>query len=316
MQSRPESNANPLESGASVSPFFEASRLTGLESMRFSTQRRVEGSYSGRHVAKQRGGAGEFVDYREYSPGDDLRRLDWKAMGRTGRSYLKLYQDETDLRCTLFLDASGSMTQGVRRNSNGVSKLAWMQYFATAFSHLLLLGRDSAGLAIINDQFFDYLAPVASFQQRGLLHQKIASLNAQGGTDLAHGFDQLLLQAKKRGVIVVLSDFLVSSIDPTLAGVRKLRSRGWEVITIHLVHPDEERLPQGNAFRFEGLESDGVVDCHVHEIRAAYEERFQSHLRETRAALQSVGCDYHLVRTNTDYLEVLRDFLVLRSAAT
>ena len=114
--------------GAKGSVFFEPAKLGGLEKMRFSTPRRVEGSYSGWHVAKRRGGAGEFVDYREYAPGDDLRRLDWKAMGRTGRSYLKLYQDETDLRCTLVLDCSGSMAQGSRTPSDARgSKLEWMQ---------------------------------------------------------------------------------------------------------------------------------------------------------------------------------------------
>src|SRR5436190_16077303 len=115
------------------SRFFEPQKLSGLERMRFTTPRRVEGSYSGRHIAKRLGGAGEFVDYREYSPGDDLRHVDWRVMGRMGRAYLKLFQDETDLSCTLVLDCSGSMLQGDQpKSARGQSKLAWMQYFSTA----------------------------------------------------------------------------------------------------------------------------------------------------------------------------------------
>src|SRR5713226_6270243 len=92
--------------------FLDLRALSALEQMRFSTRHRIDGTYSGRHRSRQLGGAGEFVDYREYAPGEDLRRLDWKVLARTGRSYIRLYQDETNLLCTLLLDASGSMQFG------------------------------------------------------------------------------------------------------------------------------------------------------------------------------------------------------------
>lgn len=305
-------NANQSYAG---SVFFEPARLGGLEKMRFTTSRRVEGSYSGRHVSKRRGGAGEFVDYREYSPGDDLRRLDWKAMGRTGRSYLKLFQDETDLRCTLLLDCSGSMYQGSRSVSDTRgSKMQWMQFFSTALSHLIVLGRDAVGLCVVKQRVEEYLPPVASIQQRALVHQSIERLRPEGETNLANGLDGLLLQSSRRGVLLTVSDFLVPDLEPVIASYRKFRARGWEVIALHLVHPDEERLPAGNAFRFLGLEGEAAVSCQVAEIRRAYEARFQAHLKSTRAALLGVGCDYHLVSTAESYLDVLRSFLVLRSA--
>ncbi len=305
-----------MKSSASwQSLFFEPQRLSGLETMRFTTSRRVEGSYTGRHVARRRGGAGEFVDYREYSPGDDLRRLDWKALGRTGRKYLKLYQDETDLRCTLVLDCSGSMLQGARSATDlQNSKLQWMQYFATALSHVILLGRDAVGLCTVGQNVEQFLPPVASIQQRGLLHAGIESLQAKGETELAAGLDALLIQSTRRGVVMVISDFLVPQVDALVASFRKFRARGWEVIALHLVHPDEEHLPSGVAYRFQDLEGEGVVNCQLAEIRKAYEDRFQRHLTETRSALLGAECDYHLVRTSENYLDVLRSFLVKRSA--
>ena len=300
---------------ASRSIFFEPSKLSGLEKMQFTTSRRVEGSYSGRHIAKRRGGAGEFVDYREYSPGDDLRRLDWKAMGRTGRSYLKLFQDETDLRCTLLLDCSGSMLQGGRsiKDTRG-SKMQWMQYFATALSHLIVVGRDAVGLCAVRTGVEEYLPPIASMQHRALLHQSIAKLRPEGETNLAVGLDQLLLQSGRRGVLLVMSDFLVPNLESVISSFRKFRSRGWEIVALHLVHPDEEKLPEGNAFRFVGMEGDGEVNCQLAEIRRAYQERFEDHMKTTRTALISAGCDFYRIRTDESYLDVLRSFLVTRSA--
>src|SRR5690242_17881900 len=115
-----------------TSKYLDLRALTTLQHLRFSTKRRIDGSYSGRHLSRQLGGSAEFVDFREYAPGDDLRRLDWKVLARTGRPYLRLYQDETNLSCTLLIDASGSMRFGSyeRKSAHEGSKLEYAQYFA------------------------------------------------------------------------------------------------------------------------------------------------------------------------------------------
>ncbi len=236
-------------------------------------------------------------------------------MGRTGRSYLKLFQDETDLRCTVMLDCSGSMRQGAKtRGDLKGSKFQWMQYFATALSHLIVVGRDAVGLCTVREGLETYISPSSSMQQRALIHQTIEQLKPDGVTRLANGLDQLILQAKRRGVLLVLSDFLVDHLDSVVGSFRKFRAAGWEIIALHLVDPSEERLPDGNAFRFIGHERDGEVNCQLAEVRAAYQERFELHMTTTRTALISVGCDYYRIRTTEDYLEVLRSFLVTRTA--
>jgi uncharacterized protein (DUF58 family) len=296
------------------SPFFEPRKLAGLEKMRFTTPRRVEGAYSGQHIAKRLGGAGEFVDYREYTPGDDLRHVDWRVMGRMGRAYLKLFQDETDLSCTMVLDASGSMLQGsLPHGGRNPSKLAWMQYFATALSLLIILNRDAVGLAVVNDSLLQFTPPSSTYQHRMLLHEQIERLRPVGGSKLAIGLDQLLLRVRRRGVLLVVSDFLVESLEPLIGSLRKFRARGWEVIALHVVHPDEQRLPEGTAFRFYGLEGDGLIDCQSSEIRREYQARFDKHLTTTRAELLAASCDYYFASTATSYLDLLRTFLVLRS---
>src|SRR5256885_14390833 len=119
------------------SPFLDLPALAALERLRFVPRRRIEGAFSGRHASRRLGGAGEFADFREYAEGEDLRRLDWKVLARTGRAYTRLYQDETNLVCTLVLDASASMRFGA-----GGSKLEYVQYLATALSRVISRQQD------------------------------------------------------------------------------------------------------------------------------------------------------------------------------
>jgi uncharacterized protein (DUF58 family) len=303
---------------SSVSPYLESLRLTGFEKMRFTPQRQVDGAYSGRHASRRRGGSSEFVDFREYTPGDDLRRVDWKAMGRMDRAYLKLYQDETDLSCTILIDTSGSMMQGGKspRNHAG-SKLAWAQYFATALSHLIVIQRDAVGLlqgsqtAEKND--WDYLPPNCSLQQRGLVHEGIARMFPKGPTQLDDALKNLLLRVRRRGVLLLLTDFLVDDMTPILGSLRQFRMRGWETVAFHLIHPDELRLPAGNAFRFIGLEQEGFLQCQVNTLRREYETKFNQYCESVRKGVLSVGGNYHRIETSKSYLEVLRSFLVART---
>ena len=119
-----------------------------------------------------------------------------------------------------------------------------------------------------------------------LLHEHIEHLRACRRTrGSAIGLDQLLLRVRRRGVLLFVSDFLVDSLEPLVGSLRKFRSRGWEVIALHVVHPDEQRLPDGMAFRFYGLEADGLIDCQSSEVRREYQERFARHLTTTRASL-------------------------------
>lgn len=323
--------------------FLDAGAMAGLEAMRFSTRRRVDGSYSGRHVAQRQGGAGLFIDSRQYAPGDDLRRLDWPAMGRTGRAYVRLYQDETNLACLLTQDASGSMHFGARspKDPQG-SKLEWCQFFTTALSHLIVTGRDQVGMAVAcensmqgtrpsravigqngigengsgnvgsgGDTFF---RPTASPRQIRLLHEQIAGLRATGTTPLGQALQDLFLRVRRRAVLMVVSDFLVQPIDEVLRALRQFRARGWETIAVHVVHPDEQKLPDGIAYRFTGLEGEGTVDCRPGDIRQVYQKAFADHCRRVRDGLLGAGCDYRMYSTGESYLVAVRDFMIPRSA--
>ena len=281
--------------------------------MRFTTRRRIEGTYSGRHVARRQGGAGQYIDSREYAAGDDLRRLDWPAMGRTGRAYIRLYQDETNLSCVLMVDSSGSMHFGARNKfEQSGSKIEWVKYFTTALSHLIVLGHDQVGLSIANSEKLEFVTPSGSPRQLRILHDRIAAAKAFGQTDLTQSLDDSFIRMRRRGVMMLISDFLVDPLDEVLSGLRRFRGRGWETIAVHVVHPDEERLPKGVAFRFAGMEGEGNVDCRPAEIRKIYESRFVDHCARVRDGLLGAGCDYRRFSTGESYLQAVRAFLIPR----
>jgi uncharacterized protein (DUF58 family) len=299
-----------------VSPYLNLRALATLRHLRFTTRRRTIGAYSGRHRSAQQGGAGEFMDYREYVDGEDLRRLDWKVLARSGRAYVRLYVDETNLRCTLALDASSSMLFNGRRKTADEkgSKLEYARYLATAMSHVISAQQDQVGLAVMADGLRDLQPPAATQRHVTAVQARIAEMKASPKSDLAEGLQTLISRLTRRGVLLLMSDFLVDDMEKLFAAIRLYQHRRWEVVLIHLVHPMEERLPSGPAFRFEGLENDGRVDCSPMEIAAEYERRFEAHCSAVRSLGLACGCDYRRVSTATPYLQTLSSFLVERTA--
>ena len=295
---------------AARSRFLDLRALAGLERLRFVTPQQIEGSYTGRHRSRQQGGSTEFVDYREYAPGEDLRRLDWKVLGRTGKPFVRLYQDETNLLCTLAIDASGSMSFGAHR---GPSKLEYAQYLATGMSHVISRQQDQAGLAVIARGLREVMPPGSTSGHVAGIQQAIENLRTDPATDLAGGLRDLSARVSRRGVLILFSDFLVDDPQQTFAALRLFRHRRWEVVLLHLIHPDEQTLPEGLAFRFEGLENEGRVDCSPAETRRAYAQRFEAHAATVRSLALATGCDYRRVSTTTPWLQTLGGFLVERS---
>ena len=296
------------------SRFLDLPALTALERMRFGTKQRIEGAYSGRHASRQKGGSGEFVDYREYTPGEDLRRLDWKVYARTGKSVIRLYQDETNLACTLAIDSSASMLFGAadERDLTG-SKLEYAQYLATGLSHIIAGAQDHVGVAVLADQLLEATSPGGAPTHVAHVQQLIQDIVAKPSTVLAPGLQSLFERLTSRGVLMLISDFLVDDVSEIFAALRLFRHRNFEVILLHLIHPDEERLPEGAAFRFEGLEGEGHIDCSPADIRDVYEAAFAEHLSKVRTFALATSCDYRRVSLAQPWVEVLSSFLVARS---
>ncbi len=296
------------------SRFLDLRALAALQHMRFTTRHFIEGAYSGRHRSRQQGGAGEFVDYREYSGAEDLRRLDWKVLARSGKAFVRLHQEETNLLCTLAIDASGSMAFGARGPSDlHGSKLEYAQYLVTALSHVISQGQDQVGLAVLDEGLRELLPPGGTPTHVSLLQETVEHVQTRPARSMAAGLRALFERSPRRGVLLLMTDFLAEDLAEAFSALRLFRHRGWEVIALHLVHPDEERLPDGAAFRFEGMEADGQIACSPAEIRTAYRARFEAHLATVRQFALAGGCDYRRVSTAVSYLETLGGFLVERA---
>src|SRR5687768_4571148 len=218
--------------------------LSGLAHMRFATKRQIEGAYSGRHRSKQKGGAGEFVDFREYVAGEDLRRLDWKVLARTGRAYLRLFQDETNLLGMLAIDASGSMRFG-GHDGQRVTKLEYAQYLATALSHVINRGQDQVGVAVLTQQLESYVPPAGGQNHLARVQETIERIETRPTTTMGEALRDLFQRTTRRGVLILMSDFLMEDLEGVFAALRLFKHRQSEVIALHLVDPDEERLPEG-----------------------------------------------------------------------
>lgn len=296
------------------SRFLDLQALAALKRLRFTTRHRIEGAYSGRHASRQKGGSGEFVDFREYSPGEDLRRLDWKVYARTGKSYVRLYQDETNLLCTLAIDASASMKFGSKNSSDDRgSKLEFAQYLATGFSHIISHGQDQVGLAVLSENLAEAIPCGGTPTHLMHVQSTIEKIETTQTVKLAPGLKTLFERTSSRGVLILISDFLTDDLDEIFAAIRLFHHRQFEVILLHLVHPDEEELPEGSSYRFEGLEGEGRIDCSPAEIRDEYAKQFARHLAMVRTFSLAEGCDYRLVSTAQSYLSVISSFLVERS---
>lgn len=296
------------------SRFLDLRALAALAHMRFTTRHRIEGTYSGRHPSRRHGAAGEFVDYREYSGGEDLRRLDWKVLARLGKAFIRLHQEETNLLCTIAIDASCSMLFGARGPSDQAgSKIEYVQYLATALSEVISWGQEQLGLAVLDDQLRAVIAPGGTASHVAYVQEVIEGLTPRQATRMAAPLQELFQHCQRRGVLLLMSDFLVDDLEEVFGALRLFRHRGWEVIVLHLVHPDEERLPEGAAYRFEGMEDAGQVACSPADIRAVYQERFAAHVALVRQSALAGGCDYRCVSTAIPYLKTLRGFLVERA---
>ena len=267
--------------------------LTALE---FVPRALAEGVLAGRHRSPARGASIEFRDYRQFVPGDDLALVDWRVYARTDRRYLRTYEQETNIECHIFLDSSASMGFGA-----GVSKLDYASFFCAALAYLVTRGNDRVSLQIF-DERIRFHAPPGSTRRH--LHNLLHALetNAPGGrTRLAEALQRSHPLLKRRGTLVVLSDFL----DDPAAIFRALSPylhRGFHIHLFHILHPDELDLARRGLLTFRDLETGGRLIAHTEEIRAAYADAMRAHVAGLRSFATRRGIDYVLATTTSPHL--------------
>jgi uncharacterized protein (DUF58 family) len=280
------------------------SQLGGIE---FIARQVVEGFLMGLHRSPHRGFSAEFAELRAYRAGDDLRHIDWRMYGRSDRYYVKQFEEETNLRAYLLLDISESMGWS---SEPGVlpSKLWYAKHLAASLALILLRQGDSVGMAAFHDQVVERVRARGGRRQWHELARRLQPLEATGGTSAEGALRDLAVRLRRRGLVVLFSDLLVSR-DETLTALKFLRHHGHEVLVFHLVDPGERELPAASEARFYDPESGDELLVSVADIRAEYREAVRDALEEWRRELRPQSIDYEVVDTDGSLALALRAYL-------
>jgi len=283
--------------------------IARLESMAVRARVIVEGAFAGMHQNPHAGASIEFSEHKEYAPGDDIRRIDWKAAGRVDRYYIKRFEDETEMRTFLLVDASASMGYGRK----GPSKLAYASYLAAALAYLLAQQGDPAGLLVFDEGTRHYLPPRT---RGGHIRDLLAALDAvypAGRTEPGRALAHVGEMADRRSLVVLFTDLLDAPAD--LADrLRQLRSRGNDVVLFQLLDPDEVELPFDELTEFEAMEPDDARRLLVdpRDLAASF-RRESAALRERwRQICLEARVEHRFATTADPPAEVLRGFLFAR----
>jgi uncharacterized protein (DUF58 family) len=293
---------------ARLAEFLTPDDLKKISNLQVLARLVVEGFCSGLHRSPHKGFSVEFKQHRPYVHGDEIRHLDWRVFGRSDRFYIREYEEETNLRATLLLDASGSMAYG----PEGKSKLLYATRLAACLSYLMLQQQDSVGMVTFDTQVRRYIPPRAQTSHLQVLANELQGVEPGGETELADVFHDLVPRLHRRGLIIILSDCF-GDVSGILSALAHLRHARHEILVFQIWDRDELEFPFRSWTRFDCLEVAGkkhLID--PNHLRAAYLDN----LEKFRAELKQ-GCHRHrvdLVPLTTDqpYAEALAHYLTLR----
>ena len=275
----------------------------------------VEGFISGMHRSPFHGFSVEFAQHREYSPGDDIKHLDWKVLARTDKAYIKQYEVETNLRATLLVDISESMRyQGNGGRGEGMTKYHYAACVAAALAQLLLGQQDAVALATFDDELRSFLSHSTNPNHiRSFVHA-LDTVSLKEKTSLEHICHNLAEKIPRRGMVCVVSDLFVD-VDGLIRGLRHFRHRRHEVMVLHVMDSDELTFPfQGNTM-FRGLEDTGRLTIEPRALRQGYLDAVGEFCADVKRRCIANQVGYKLIST-ADHLDAaLLSFLAARAAA-
>lgn len=277
--------------------FLHPETIARISRLDLRARQVVEGFITGMHKSRFFGHSVEFVQHREYVPGDDIRFLDWKVWAKADRYQIKQFEAETNLRATLVVDVSESMHYG----RGALNKYNYGCTIAACLAYLIIRQQDSVGLVTF-DQTVRQALPARSAQNH--LEAIVQSLHVsrpKDKTDIQSVLMRVAETVPSRGMVILVSDFLVDR-EPLLKGLEMLRHRKHDVLMFHVLDDDELDFPFAGSTRFEGMEEQPHLLCDPRALREGYLEALNEYLVEVRRGATRIGVDYALVRTS-DYLD-------------
>jgi uncharacterized protein (DUF58 family) len=288
--------------------FLDPKVLAGISSLDLLAKTVVDGFVAGLHRSPDFGFSQEFAEYRAYTPGDDLRHVDWNLFARTERCYLKRYRGETNSQLTVLLDASNSM----QYTSGPPMKMDYARFIAAALFYLAIRNqRDAAGLIVFDDELREYVRPSTRPGQLARLFAGLEQASPRARTDFAKPFTHFQRSLRRRGIAIVISDFYEDP-ESIVRNIAPLRFHGNEVILFHILDPQEIRPVMTGPAILVDLETEQKLEVIPDYTKTSYRAKIDTHIEQLRTRTRAAGMDYQLLVTSQPLDLALREYLALR----
>jgi uncharacterized protein (DUF58 family) len=288
--------------------FLDPATVSKLASIELKARLVVEGFIVGLHRSPYHGFSVEFAEHRQYMPGDDFKHVDWKVYGKSDRFYIKQFEEETNLKAYILLDASRSMGY----KSNGITKLEYGSYLAASLSYLMLRQQDAPGLLIYDEKIRAYIPPKGARSHITPILSQLNNTLPSNKTDASVAFHELAERIRRRGLIIVISD-LFDDPDRLLLGLKHFRHRQHEVIVFQILDPFERSFEFRAEARFRDMETGRELLTDPWQVRKDYRERLEEHIARINRACRDSKIDYYLLDTSVPFDKALFGYLAKRS---
>lgn len=290
--------------------------VSTLGRLEFLAKGVMEGTISGRHRSPHKGFSVEFAEHRQYVPGDDLRNLDWRVLGRSDKYYIRQYVDETNLRATILIDASGSMKyrgeQSAELDDKRLSKFEYAQHLAAALTYLLIHQQDAVGVVTFDDKIRKYIPAKSKPSQIRQILQELEKTVPGGDTSIPNLFHDIAERIPARGVVVIISD-LFDSAEEIIKALHHFKYRKHEVIVLHIMAEEELTFPFNSFTRFKDLENPEVaLPIDPKTLKAMYLDKVSSFLSTLENDCGKLKIEYIPMSTAKPYDTALAEYLTAR----
>jgi uncharacterized protein (DUF58 family) len=310
--------------------YLDPSVISKLSTLELKAKFVVEGFIAGLHKSPYHGFSVEFAEHRQYMPGDDLKYLDWKVLGRTDRYYIKQFEEETNLKSYLIVDASKSMTFKssdpaynmlspfkkifkkkeieFSGKASGISKLEYATYLAASVSVLMHFQKDAAGLVVYDENIKTYIPPKATSQNLKLILTHLSNLQGAGETNTAASLDSIAERIKRRGLVIVFSD-LFDDQERVINSLKHFRYKKNEVIVFQILDPLEMSFAIDSPTIFKDMETNKEMLSQPLSVMQSYREAVKTFINKYKLACRANNIDYTLLSTETPFDTALLEYL-------
>lgn len=285
--------------------------VSKLSNMELRARLVVEGFITGLHKSPYHGFSVEFAEHRQYMPGDEIRRIDWRVYGKTDRFYVKQFEEETNLKSYIVMDTSASMrfaSEQPKSKEQRISKMEYASFVAASLSYLMVQQRDAVGLTLFDSAVRTTIPPHATKQHLRRILVELEKITPSERTNSAAALHQLAERITRRGLVIVLSD-LFDEPDEVMAALKHFRHNNHEVIVMHILDPLERSFAFGNDAVFKDMETGEMLTTQPYHLQQAYQQAMNTFMERYKRECRENTIDYLLLDTSTSFDVALLHYL-------